>query len=203
METLGKLVTKRKGRNVSRTPCITCKLTIIVNTSTNGTRPFCLHLNLLFYSRGPSPNVTGHPVRIYTQSPFYCKDYKSLILRVPNGAVSRELRRPFPLTHDFLPVNEKSPVVSLIGGNELWTMHRGIVVRDVEALARCEWGWDMITSSITAQCCPLHIIHNVTYTPWVKFTRPTAESKFRRCRTRAIYAIPRREIAMADNARVA
>lgn len=40
----------------------------------------------------------------------------------------------------------------------------GVSLYGVRALARCGWGWDMITSSITAQCYPLRIIHSVMYT---------------------------------------
>lgn len=62
----------------------------------------------------------------------------------------------------------------------------------------------MITSSITVQCCPLHIIHNVTYTMGEIHSYP------RRPQSRnsvgvelKIYATLRREIALADNVRVA
>lgn len=58
---------------------------------------------------------------------------------------------------------------ALIGRNEVWTMHGGgTVLYGVGALARCGWGWGMITSSITAQCYPPRIIHNASYIPWTR-----------------------------------
>lgn len=68
---------------------------------------------------------------LYIHEFFYCPSRFSEIAEFPYITSGRrsKLHWHFPLTYKCLLVNKKLRVVSLIGGNELWTMHRGTVVR--------------------------------------------------------------------------
>lgn len=61
----------------------------------------------------------------------------------------------------------------------------------------------MITSSITAQCCPLHIIHNVTYTTGEIHSYPRGHRRVEipPMSNSGIYVTPRREIGGGQRSR--